>query len=117
MCYLSKFVGNTLYGNYLVTAKLKRELFKELKDSLNRDLFYNLKPFGHALTFSLKNAKIQEDCLITWEEEDYCVPPLKEERENVLERFFDNIKVERVSKGEGWEKIKYLPSLFNNSDF
>ncbi len=55
---------------YLVIAKLRKEFFTELKDSLNRDLFYNLKPFGHVLTFSLKNAKIQKDGSAVWEEED-----------------------------------------------
>jgi len=100
---------------YLVTAKPKKELLGELKDSLNKDLFYNLKPFGQALTFSLKNAKLKEDGSATWEEEDYCSPPLKEERENVLDKYFDEIKVLQIIKGAGWGKIKNLPPLFSDS--
>jgi len=100
---------------YLVTAKPKKELLGELKDSLNKDLFYKLKTFGHALTLSLKDARVNEDGSAIWEEEGYCITPLKEERENVLDRFFDDIKVLRVSKDEGWEKIKNLPKLFTNS--
>ena len=96
---------------YLVTAKLKSNV-KELANHLRKNDFINLKPFGKALTFGLKNARIRADGYMVWEEEDYCSPPLKEEKEAVLDRFFDNIKVERVSKGEGWDKIANLPKLF-----
>jgi hypothetical protein len=98
---------------FLVTAKLKSD-GKELADHLRKDDFINLEPFGRALTFGLKNARIRSDGYLVWEEEDYCTPPLKEEKEAVLDRFFTEINVEKVDKGEGWNKIKNLPHLFKD---
>jgi hypothetical protein len=102
---------------YLVTANPKKELLSELKESLNKDSFRNLQPFGKALTFSLRNARIQENGKAVWEEEDYCSPPLKEEKENVLDKYFSNIEVKKVSKEEGWKEIENLPGLYDNLNF
>src|SRR5262245_44951251 len=55
-----------------------------LRTELERDAFIHLKPFGRAITESLLNARVQPDGLATWEEEDYCHPPLAEERAAVL---------------------------------
>jgi hypothetical protein len=49
-----------------------------------------------------------------WEEEDYCSPPLAQEREAVLDAYFDQIEVEEVDEGQGWERIESLPSLFKD---
>ncbi len=46
-----------------------------------------------------------------WEEEDYCSPPLAQERAAVLDTYFDEIKVEQVNAGEGWKRITKLPKL------
>jgi hypothetical protein len=73
-----------------------------------------LRPFGKALTYSLKNARTQSDGTAIWEEEDYCSPPLAQERAAVLDRYFDEIKVEQVNAGEGWDRIKALPKLKEN---
>ena len=51
------------------------------------------------------------DGIATWEEEDYCSPPLAEERAAVLDNYFDQISVERVDAGEGWKRIEALPKL------
>ena len=47
-----------------------------------------------------------------WEEEDYCSPPLKQEREAVFDKYFLDLKTEKVAEGEGWKKIKNLPRVF-----
>jgi hypothetical protein len=47
-----------------------------------------------------------------WEEEDNCSPPLAQEREAVLDHYFDDIAVERVEHGEAWQRISALPHLF-----
>jgi hypothetical protein len=49
---------------------------------------------------------------VVWEEEDYCRPPLAQEREAVLDRYFEDLSVERVERGSGWEQISDLPPLF-----
>jgi hypothetical protein len=96
---------------YLVRAKPKTERLCELLDRLERDSFVGLRPFGKALTDSLKRARTQPDGLAIWEEEDYCSPPLAQERAAVLDHYFDEISVEQVAAGEGWKEIDPLPPL------
>ncbi|MFI5424781.1 MAG: hypothetical protein ACHQXG_08335 [Nitrososphaerales archaeon] len=50
-----------------------------------------------------------------WVEEDYFSPPLATERESVLDRYFDDITVERVDiEDDGWKKIEDNPLLWNS---
>lgn len=80
---------------------------------MNRGEFESLRPFGATLTRSLKAARWDpETTRGVWEEEDYCLPPLSQERDAVLDRYFENIHAERVSEGEGWRRISDLPSLW-----
>jgi hypothetical protein len=74
--------------------------------------FVGLTPFGVALSGSLRAAKRRPDGLAVWEEEDYCRPPLAAERAAVLDEYFDQLRVELVERGTGWEQIAALPSLF-----
>jgi len=97
---------------YLVKAELKKELSKQLEKFLEENAFINLQPFGRALTFSLLNARVDEANHVVWEEEDYCTPPLAQEREAVLDNYFKNLQAEKVDIGKGWERIKSLPKLF-----
>jgi hypothetical protein len=66
------------------------------------------------LTYSLTEARTQPDGTAVWEEEDYCSPPLAQERAAVLDKYFDEIKVEQVNAGEGWKQIQTLPKLSAN---
>jgi hypothetical protein len=59
----------------------------------------------------LTNARIRDDGLAVWEGEDYCSPPLAQERAAVLDEYFDRIEVERVEPGEGWARSARLPRL------
>jgi hypothetical protein len=98
-------------AHYLVRAKPKPERISELRDRLQEGAFIGLRPFGKALTRSLKEAGNQPDGIAIWEEEDYCSTPLAEERAAVLDNYFDEISVERVDAGEGWKRIEALPKL------
>jgi len=100
---------------YLVRAKPKAERLRELSRQLQRKAFVGLRPFGKALTHSLENARSESDGRAIWEEEDYCSPPLAEERAAVLDLYFDEITVEPVNAGEGWKQIQTLPKL-NTTD-
>jgi hypothetical protein len=97
---------------YLVTAVPREARLKELQKRLARDEFVKLKPFGGTLTKSLRDARRFPDGLAVWEEEDYCRPPLAQEREAVLDDYFDKLKVEAVREGEGWRRIEGLERLF-----
>ena len=100
-------------AHYLVRARAKSDKLGELSERLAADAFIDLEPFGRALTNGLRGARIDGDRAV-WEEEDYCAPPLAEERAAVLDDYFDAITVERVTEGEGWRRIAALPQLFTD---
>src|SRR5688572_10653041 len=97
--------------HYLVTAKPKAERLATLLGNLRKNTYAPMRPFRQALTYSLENARLREDGYATWEEEDYCAPPLAEERAAALDEFFDELDIAPVREGQGWEKIQGLPPL------
>ncbi len=99
-------------AHYLVKAKVKDEFLEEFEKKIREKAFINLKPFGEAITESLENAREDEDGYWLWEELDYCSPPLKQEKEQVLDRYVDIDRIIPVEEGEGWEKISGFPKVF-----
>ena len=98
--------------SYLVKATPKGNIAK-IRQDIDNGMIRNLVPFGKSLQYSLENAKLDNERYAVWVEEDYCSPPLAMEREAVLDRFFDNIKVEVVSSEEdGWSKIRDRQSFW-----
>ena len=97
---------------YLVSAVPKHGRLEELGERLARAEFMSLRAFGATLSASLKEARIRKDGMAVWEEEDYCAPPLAQERAAVLDDYFLDLRVEPVAKGEGWSRIATLPHLF-----
>jgi hypothetical protein len=98
-------------AHYIVRAKPKPGRLGELHQRLQENAFVNLRPFGKALTYSLTEARLQSNGMAIWEEEDYCSPPLAQERAAVLDTYFDEITVEQVNAGEGWKSMESLPKL------
>jgi hypothetical protein len=101
-------------AHYLVKAKYHEELLAELRSRLDSGEINKMRPFGQSLQYSLDNARLdpQEQGAAVWEEEDYCSPPLAQERAAVLDTYFTSLTVERVQAGKGWEKIEPLPRLW-----
>jgi len=97
---------------YLVQAKPIDELLTELRRRLDSGEIEVMRPFGRALQFGLDNARIQENGVAVWEEEDYCVPPLAQERAAVLDTYFIDLRVEKVNRTEGWKRIEPIPPLW-----
>ena len=97
---------------YLVTAKPVDELLPELRQKLDNGDIQYMHPFGPALQYSLENARLQENGEAIWEEEDYCSPPLAQERAAVLDKYFRDLNVERVEKNTGWKQIDLLPGIW-----
>ena len=97
---------------YLVSATPRPELMNDLEERLAVGEFESLRPFGEEVSEALRKARYYPDGTAVWEEEDYCRPPLAQERAAVLDRYFDAIRVEPVMEGEGWERIARLPVLF-----
>ena len=100
-------------AHYLVKAKLHNDLRRELRLRLDSGEIKQMRPFGTALHYSLENARFDPQGWVVWEEEDYCHPPLAQERAAVLDTYFTDLEVERVSKGDGWEQIESLPKFWN----
>jgi hypothetical protein len=99
-------------AHYVVTARLKQAQRDDLTLRLKRGEFRALRPFGTELSACLSAARLLVDGRVVWEEEDYCRPPLAEERKAVLDDYFDAIDVEPVERGAGWQRIGGLPRLF-----
>jgi hypothetical protein len=99
-------------AHYLVTAKLKSDRVDDLVGNLRKRQYAPMRPFGRTMTYSLENARLRDDGYATWEEEDYCTPPLAEERAAALDEFFDELEITPVREGAGWQQIEKLPRLF-----
>ena len=99
-------------AHYLVSATPRPDLIRDLEERLSLGEFESLRPFGEEVSECLRNARYNPDGTAVWEEEDYCRPPLAQERAAVLDKYFDEIRVEPVKEGEGWERIAQLPALF-----
>jgi hypothetical protein len=97
---------------YLVTARPRTDRLDELLENLRLRAYASMRPFGKAMTHSLENARLRDDGYAIWEEEDYCSPPLAQERAAALDEFFDELDVASVEEGQGWAKIERLPRLF-----
>jgi hypothetical protein len=98
-------------AHYIVRAQPIPDLLDELRARLASGEIRAMQPFGRALQYSLENAKALDDQSAIWEEEDYCIPPLAQERAAILDTYFTDLSVERVERGVGWEQIEDLPPL------
>jgi len=101
-------------AHYLVRAKPIDPELDALRAMIDAGEIKPMRPFGHTLHHSLSSARLDSHGMAVWEEEDYCSPPLRMERRAVLDRFFTDLRVEKVRAGEGWEQIEDLPSLWNS---
>ena len=101
-------------SHYLVKAQAHVNLLAELRTRLDSGEIKKMRPFGTSLQYSLDHARLdpQGDDWIVWEEEDYCSPPLAQERAAVLDTYFTNLGVEKVPEGKGWARIDSLPRLW-----
>ena len=104
---------------YLVKAKYREDLLDELRKRLDSGEIQKMKPFGQALQYGLDNARLDSDeqGLVVWEEEDYCNPPLAQERAAVLDTYFTELRVERVQENQGWKRVESLPKLWARTEF
>jgi hypothetical protein len=99
-------------AHYLITARPRPDRLAKLLANLHKQAYASVRPFGKSMTYSLENARLLEDGCATWEEEDYCTPPLAQERAAALDEYFDELDITLVQEGAGWEKIEALPRLF-----
>jgi hypothetical protein len=96
---------------YLIEAHPKTDL-DELKRRLQSGEIEAMSPFGTAMDYALRRARLTPEGAITWVEEDYCTPTLRMERAAVFDDYFTGLQVERVQENEGWQRIADLPHLW-----
>ncbi len=101
---------------YLVTAKPIQSKMNDLRKWLDSGAIRAMRPFGQALQMGLDNARWQADGVAIWEEEDYCIPPLAQERAAVLDEYFTALNVQHVNKGEGWKQIEPMKMIWEKND-
>jgi hypothetical protein len=101
---------------YLVKAKFHQDLLNELRSRLDNGEIKKMRPFGSAMQYSLDNARFDPQGWAVWEEEDYCSPPLAQERTAVLDTYFADLSVERVQEGDGWTRIESLPMFWKTEN-
>ena len=99
---------------YLVKAKPIEERLPELRKRLDSGEIKRMRPFGTSLQFSLEDARVESAGWAVWEEEDYCSPPLDAERGAVLDTYFTDLSVEKVTEGKGWRRINHLARLWED---
>ena len=100
-------------AHYIVKAWPLNEKLSHLKERLDSGEIISMQPFGSALDYSLRNAKLADENTAVWEELDYCSPPLAMEREAILDDYFKDLSVSVVKEGEGWKQIELLKSLWD----
>ncbi len=99
---------------YLVRARPRKDQLRELRATLEKGEVKRMRPFGGSLTRALQEARWDPKAgEAVWEEEDYCSPPLAQERAAVLDHFFDDLRTERVQEGEGWKRLRDFSSLWD----
>lgn len=102
-------------AHYLVRARLKVGIANDLRQRISNEEFLSMRPFGKSLTRSMNGLRHDPNTdEVLWEEEDYCSPPLAMERAAVLDKYFEDIRVESLPAGEGWERISDLPALWDD---
>ncbi|MFI5422175.1 MAG: hypothetical protein ACHQ1H_14520 [Nitrososphaerales archaeon] len=100
---------------WLVKARPRKEKLGDLRKRLDSGEIESMRPFGIGLDGGLRNARYNsKDKFAYWEEEDYCHPPLAQEREAILDEYFDELSVlEDVKiRGRAWKQIEELPLIW-----
>lgn len=99
-----------------VRAQPKRERMGELRERLDTGEIEQFEPFGSAMTTALTDARFDADTgEAVWVEEDYCSPPLAMERAEVLDEYFESLRVvdPDVDPASAWERIEHFPRLWD----
>ena len=96
---------------YRVRARLKPGTEAALLRRLTDGSVAAQKPDGAEIVASMERAVIGEDGEVRWSETCYCSPPLKHERETVLDDHFEDIRTEPVGKYETFDGTPLMAHL------
>ncbi len=81
---------------YAVSGHLIDDKRAEFHRRLTDGTIAAQRPDGAEIVASMRRARVGEDGTVRWTELCYCSPPLRHERETVLDRYFIDINTEPV---------------------
>ena len=87
---------------YAVSARLVNARASELLSRLSDGSIAAQRPDGREIVAAMHRARVAQDGTVRWTETCYCRPPLKHERETVLDRHFDDIATEAIDVPVGF---------------
>ena len=96
---------------YRITASFREETASDLRGKLNDGSIGAQQPDGQEIVESLHRAVRTATGMIKWTERCYCNPPLAHERSTVLDRYFDQLHTEAITKHEEYEGHPFLQYL------
>jgi hypothetical protein len=96
---------------YSVTAHFTDDRIRGLYQKLMDGSIYSQNPEGKALYYAIKRAKVMSPGLAKWTELCYCTSPLQQERETVLDQYFDQIETQEVDYYQVFKGIPLLEHL------
>ncbi len=96
---------------YAVTARLREERQAEFHRKLSDGTIAAQRPDGMEIVASMRRARVAEDGTARWTELCYCSPPLRHERETVLDRYFAGIETEPVGAHARFEGTPLMEVL------
>ena len=79
---------------YTVTARLQDKRRAEFHRRLTDGTIAAQRPDGREIVASMRRARVGADGTVRWTELCYCSPPLRHERETVLDTYFTDIRTE-----------------------
>src|SRR5689334_11474778 len=94
-------------AHYLVTAKPKSDLDGRTSGQSAKERILINAAFRQGTHLFAPKRATSRGSYATWEEEDYCSPPLAEERAVALDKFFEDLSVASVRAGAGWQEINH----------
>ena len=93
---------------YKVRAKLKPGTEATLLARLTDGSVAAQRPDGREIVASMERAALSDDGWVGWTETCYCTPPLKHERETVLDDHFEAME---IAPAEAHERVVGTPLM------
>ena len=99
---------------YQITAKLKEGKSLDFREALQDGRVRGIGPDGVEIVKGLQNATIAKSGEVTWSMICFCSPPLKHEREAILDDYFTDMKIVPLDEAipqSGESFLKHLDNL------
>lgn len=96
---------------YAVSARLIAGRAAEFHERLTDGSIAAQRPDGSEIVAAMGRARIADDGVARWTETCFCSPPLKHERETVLDRYFTDMEIEPVDAPKAFDGAPLMRRL------